>query len=184
MSPTHKKQRDSTWDKSRRGETKRYNREYYITFTRHLEKRLRYLKNEKLEIEVIIRYGNAFFDNHNYISAAMEYESAGFRAKSVLRDKKLTLKAFKLAIICWISACRVDLAFRILNKIPDIDRRAILKESQKFIEASTEYLVNSNNLKKAKTQLRKSLSYYQHERLLNESENLALKLRELIGRFS
>ncbi|MFX1390962.1 MAG: hypothetical protein ACFE9Z_12930 [Promethearchaeota archaeon] len=124
--------------------------------------------------------GNRFFNKADYEKAAVHYEQAAQWSSIELLDSKFIDEAFKLAINSWISACRVEDAFRILQSLPHNTVIAILKEISNKILGEAEYLVNKGNLELAREQLYKAINRYQLEDLFNEIEELAKKLAEVL----
>lgn len=135
---------------------------------------------KKLYAEAIIREGNVFFKKNEYERAARNYERAAQWSSIEVLDGILIHEAFKLAINSWISACKVEEAFRILQGLPHKDVIIILREISDKICAAADYLVSINNYEAAKEQLYAAVRRYQREDLFDELKNLASKLTEVL----
>ncbi|MFX0104690.1 MAG: hypothetical protein ACFE75_04275, partial [Candidatus Hodarchaeota archaeon] len=135
---------------------------------------------KKLYAEKIIQEGNISFNRNEYEKAARNYERAAQWSSIELLEKKFIHKAFRLAINSWISACRVEDAFRILESLPHRGVLIILKEVSDKIRAAADYLVSINNFESAKEQLYKAINRYQREDLFDELKNLTNKLAEVL----
>ena len=135
---------------------------------------------KKLYAEAIIREGNLFFKRNEYERAAGNYERAAQWSSIEVLDGKLIYEAFKLAINSWISACKVEEGFRILQGLPHKDVVIILREISDKICAAADYLVSINNYEAAKEQLYAAVRRYQREDLFDELKNLASKLTEVL----
>ena len=94
---------------------------------------------KKLYAEAMIRDANLYFNKQDYEVAAKQYERAGQWSHIESLDKRIIDEAFRLAITSWISACRVENAFRILENLPQ-ETQTILKEVLEKIGAAADYL--------------------------------------------
>ncbi len=135
---------------------------------------------KKLYAEAIIREGNLFFKRNEYERAARSYERAAQWSSIELLDRKLIHETFRLAINSWISACRVEEAFRILQSLPHKGVLIILREVSDKICGSADYLVSINNFESAKEQLYIAVRRYQREDLFDELKDLASKLTDVL----
>jgi len=135
---------------------------------------------KKLYAEALIREGNLFFNREEYENAAIQYERAAQWSSIELLDKALILEAFKLAINSWISASKIENAFRILENLPHNEVITILREISNKIEGTVDYLVGTNNLELAREQANLSIKKYQREGLFEELQNLTLKFNEIL----
>jgi len=126
--------------------------------------------------------GNRFFNKNEYEQAATIYERAAQWASVELLDRDRTFihEAFRLAINSWISACKVEDAFRILRSLPYQAVIIILKEISVKIIAEANYLISVNNLELAKNQLYSAVNRYQLEDLFDELKDLANNLVEVL----
>lgn len=135
---------------------------------------------KKLYAEAIIREGNQLFNRNEYERAARNYERAAQWSSIESLDKEFINEAFELAINSWISACKIEDAFRILQSIPHKDVLVILREIAEKIAAAAEYLVSINNIELAKEQLYMAVNRYQREDLFEELKILTEKLTEIL----
>ncbi|MFW9881493.1 MAG: hypothetical protein ACFFG0_51165, partial [Candidatus Thorarchaeota archaeon] len=135
---------------------------------------------KKLYAEAIIREANLFFKRDEYEKAAKSYERAAQWSSIELLDKKLINEAFSLAINSWISACKVEDAFRILESLPHNAVINILKEISNKIASAADYLVSINNFELAREQLYRAVNRYQLEDLFDELKHLTEKLTEVL----
>ncbi len=135
---------------------------------------------KKKHADQILVEGNRFFNKGDYEKAARHYEQAAQWSSIELLDTRFIYEAFRLAINSWISACRVEDAFRILQSLPHKDVIIILQEISEKIIAEAEYLVTKNNLELAQEQLYRSINRYQLEDLFDEIKDLANKLAEVL----
>ncbi|MFX1417519.1 MAG: hypothetical protein ACFE9N_01220 [Promethearchaeota archaeon] len=135
---------------------------------------------KKLYAEAIIREANFFFKRNEYEKAAKSYERAAQWSSIELLDKELINEAFRLAINSWISACRVEDAFRILQSLPHQEVIVILKETSNKIGSSADYLASINNFELAREQLYRAVNRYQLEDLFDELKDLTNKLTEVL----
>ena len=135
---------------------------------------------KKKHADQILAEGNMFFNKNDYKKAASRYEHAAQWASIELLDSEFINETFSLAINSWISACRVEDAFRILKSLPHKDVINILKEISDKITAEADYLVGINNLELAEEQLYRAVNRYQLEDLFEEIEDLTKKLSEVL----
>ncbi len=126
--------------------------------------------------EKMIEEGNKLFSNKTYELAALQYEKAAQWTAINLDDKKITQDSFKLSINSWISACKCEKAFRILDRLPHEEVINILIEITKKIIDSAEYLVSIRNFELANEQLYISIYIYQREGLFEELRKFTDKL--------
>ncbi|KKK46160.1 MAG: hypothetical protein Lokiarch_03720 [Candidatus Lokiarchaeum sp. GC14_75] len=135
---------------------------------------------KKLYAEAIIREGNLSFNNQEFEKAASFYERAGQWASIELLEKEIIDEAFKLAITSWVSACKVEYAFRILENLPRMESIYLLKEVLVKIKAASEFLANSKRYNLAKEQLYLAINKYQSLTLFDELKELTTKLTEIL----
>ncbi|MFW9879115.1 MAG: hypothetical protein ACFFG0_39050 [Candidatus Thorarchaeota archaeon] len=135
---------------------------------------------KKLYADAMIRDANTFFKRNEYEQAAKGYERAAQWSSIELLDRKLINEVFSLAINSWISACRVEDAFRILQSLPHQEVIVILKEISNKIGSAADYLVSINNFELAKEQLYRAVNRYQLEDLFEELRHLTEKLTEVL----
>ncbi|MFW9989627.1 MAG: hypothetical protein ACFFC3_13310 [Candidatus Odinarchaeota archaeon] len=154
----------------------------YLEASQILEKvdRKKSLNFKKLYAEAIIREGNQFFNRNEYKRAARNYERAAQWSSIESLDKLFINEAFRLAINSWVSACKIEDAFRILQSMPHKDVLVILKEIAKKIAAAAEYLFSINNIELAREQLYIAINRYQREDLFKELKILTEKLAEML----
>jgi len=94
----------------------------------------------------LILEGNGFYNRQEYEKSAKQYEKAGQWAIEHSLNKDKIKEAFRLAIISWISACKMDNVFRILEKENFNNKFEILNESYTKIEMMVNHLVNNNKM--------------------------------------
>lgn len=135
---------------------------------------------KKMHAEAMILEGNKLFNKKNYELAAKQYESAGQWISIELNEKDLISKSFKLAITSWISACKCENAFKLLERVPHDDVFSILKEIDDKIIKASEYLACLGNLEAAKEQLYFSLNTYQQEGLFDNIKKFSNELVEIL----
>jgi len=154
----------------------------YLEASKILEKvdKRKAINLKKLYADAIIREGNLFFNKNEFEQAARNYERAAQWSSIEFLDKTFIHEAFRLAINSWISACRVEDAFRILQSLPHQGVINILKEISDKIGAAADYLVNINNYESAREQLYRAVTRYQLEDLFDEKKDLANKLNEVL----
>ncbi len=154
----------------------------YLEASQIIEKvdRKKSLNFKKLYAEAIIREGNQFFNSNEYEQAARHYERAAQWSSIELLEKAFINEAFRLAINSWISTCRVEDAFRILQSLPHKGVLVIMREISDKIAAATDYLVSINNFELAKEQLYRAVNRYQREDLFEELKGLTEKLTKVL----
>jgi TPR repeat protein len=154
----------------------------YLEASKILEKidKWKSLNLKKLYANAIIREGNLFFNRNEYEQAARNYERAAHWSSIELLEKKFIHESFRLAINSWISACRVEDAFRILQSLPHQGVVVVLKEVVDKIGAAADYLVKINNFESAREQLYRAVNRYQREDLFDELKDLTKKLTEVL----
>ncbi|MFX0034391.1 MAG: hypothetical protein ACFE9I_01970 [Candidatus Hermodarchaeota archaeon] len=135
---------------------------------------------KRLYADAIIREGNLYFNRNEFERAARNYEIAAHWASLEFLDKELTHEAFRSAINSWISACRVEDAFRILESLPHQAVIALLKEISDKICASADFLVKKSDFSLAKSQLYLAIDKYQRGALFDELKDLTNKLNEIL----
>ncbi len=154
----------------------------YLEASQILEKvdKKKSLNFKKLYADAIIREGNQFFNRNEYERAAINYERAAQWSSIELLEKAFIHEAFRLAINSWISACKVEDAFRILQSLPHKGVLVILREISDKIAAAADYLVSINNFELAREQLYRAVNIYQREDLFEELKDLTEKLTEVL----
>ncbi|NHJ22738.1 MAG: hypothetical protein EAX91_17475 [Candidatus Lokiarchaeota archaeon] len=135
---------------------------------------------KRLYAESIVLEGNRLLNNRKFAQAAKQYLAAAQWSAIELRDSDLMDESFRLAIISYISACRVENAFNILNNLPHNQSLIILQEVSEKIIAAIDYLIKEKNYVLARDQLYSSISTYQQEGLFEDLERLANKLVEVL----
>ena len=137
---------------------------------------------KKLYAEAMITDGNRLFNKGKYEKAARIYEKAAQWSSIELRDYKIIHEAFRLSINSWISACRVENAFRILESLSHKEILTILKEISDKIRDEGDFLVSINDYESAREQLYRAIDKYQREGLSEEIEKLTEKLSDILIR--
>jgi hypothetical protein len=135
---------------------------------------------KRLYAETMIREGNKLFTKGDYEFAARQYESAAQWSLIELKNKDLIIKSFKLAINSWISACRVENAFTILERLPHQEIKQTLEDLTEKVLSAADYLVSIGNLRAAREQLYISIHTYQREGLFESMEKFTDKLVEIL----
>ena len=102
----------------------------YLEASNILEKvdKIKFHNFKKKHADQMLVEGNRFFNKNEYEQAAKIYERAAQWASVELLEGKFIDEAFRLAINSWISACKVEDAFRILRSLPYQGVIIILKE--------------------------------------------------------
>lgn len=156
----------------------------YLEASKILEKvdRKKSINYKKLYAEAMITDGNRLFNKGKYKDAARIYEKVAQWSSIELQDDKIIHEAFRLSINSWISACRVENAFRILESLPHKEILTILKEISDKIRDEADFLVSINDFESAREQLYRSIERYQREGLSEELEKLTTKLSDILIR--
>jgi len=94
----------------------------------------------------LIREGNLYFNRQEYEKSAETYERVGQWAITHSLSNQAISEAFKLAINAWISSCKIENVFRILEKETFDGKFEILRDSYKQIEAMVKYLILNNKM--------------------------------------
>ncbi len=124
--------------------------------------------------------GNLLFNKNKYELAAKQYEGAGQWATIELGDKEIVKTSFELAINAWISACRCEKAFLILERLPHENVNTILFNVSDKIVAAADFLVSIGKLSEAKDQLYYSVFTYQKQSLFKYLKKFAIKLLDIL----
>ncbi len=135
---------------------------------------------KKLYAESIILEGNKLFNKKKYDLAARQYLAAAQWAAIELKDRHLRNESFRLAINSWISACKVENAFKIFTALPHEGVLIILKEVVDKIIAAADFLIKSKKYILAKDQLYKAITFYQREGLFDDLEKFTYKQVEVL----
>ncbi|MFX1446607.1 MAG: hypothetical protein ACFFCG_00560, partial [Promethearchaeota archaeon] len=131
---------------------------------------------KRLYAEIMVLEGNKLFNKRKFVQAAKQYLAAAQWSALEIRDNNLMDESFKLAINSYISACRVENAFKILNNLPHKQSLLLLRELATKIIAAADYLIKEENFVSARDQLYRAISVYQQEGLFEELELFANKL--------
>ncbi|MEJ2277695.1 MAG: hypothetical protein P8Y70_08100 [Candidatus Lokiarchaeota archaeon] len=135
---------------------------------------------KNLYVQSKIREAHKLFYNKEFESAAKLYENAAQWASIELRDKDLTEDTFKLAMNSWISACKVENAFVILERLPHEEVEPILIDVSDKILAASDYLISENDSDAAREQLYISIYTYQEFGLSDLIKKFTHKLTDLL----
>lgn len=135
---------------------------------------------KKLYAESIILEGNKLFNKRDFESAAKQYLAAAQWATLELKDIELSNETFKLAINSWISACKVENSFKILNSLPHNNVLTILNEIDDKLIAAANFLVKNEKLIEAKDQIYKAITVYQREGLFDLLEKFTYKQVDIL----
>ncbi len=138
---------------------------------------------KKLYAEAMITDGNRLFNNTKYEEAARLYEQAAQWSSIESLDRSLIHEAFRLSVNSWISACKVEDTFRILESLPHKGIIMILGEIVDKIVAEADYLFSTNNYQLAKEQLYRAINRYQQEDLFEELKKLTFSLTKILIEF-
>ncbi len=154
----------------------------YLEASKILEKvdKTKSINYKNLYAEALIREGNLYFNRKEFEKAARQYEKTAQWSSIESLDTGLIYEAFKLGINSWISSCKVENAFKILDNLPHKLVLSILKEISKKIQAAAEYLIEINNFKQAREQLKKAVNKYSREGLFEELEDLTSQLTKIL----
>ncbi len=141
---------------------------------------------KRLYAEAMLSDGNKLFNKRKYELAAKKYLSVAQWSAIELKDQHLMNEAFRLAINSWISACRVEFAFQILDSLPHEGVLTILDEIALKIGNAVKFLSNEKKFFEAREQLYRTISVYQRENLTehlekftNSLETVLIKILEL-----
>ncbi|MHA1460520.1 MAG: hypothetical protein ACTSO8_03480, partial [Promethearchaeota archaeon] len=128
----------------------------------------------------MVSEGNILFNKRKYAQAAKQYLAAAQWAAIEIKNSNLMDESFKLAINSYISACRVENAFKILDNLPHEQSLSILREIAKKIIAAADYLIKEKKFVAARDQLYRAVSVYQQEGLFEDLEHFANKLIKVL----
>jgi len=134
---------------------------------------------KKLYADSMVLEGNKLFNKRQYDLAARQYLAAAQWASIELKDTNLRDESFLLAINSWISACKVENAFKIINSLPHEKTLLILSEIPQKIIAMADYLIKKKKYLAVRAQLYSAVSEYQ-EGLFVELEKFTNKLTEVL----
>jgi len=135
---------------------------------------------KKLYADSMVLEGNKLFNKRQYDLAARQYLAAAQWSSIELKDNGLRDESFILAINSWISACKVENAFKIINSLPHEKALLILSEIPQKIIAMADYLIKEKNYLAVRDQLYSAVSEYQQEGLFDELEKFTAKLTEVL----
>jgi len=135
---------------------------------------------QKLYAEAMLTEGNKLFNRQKYELAAKKYLSVAQWSAIELKDPSLMNEAFRLAINSWISACKVEFAFQILESLPHDDVITILEEVSDKIEGAIKFLSKEKKYTEARNQLYKTISVYQRENLTELLDVFTKNLEEIL----
>ena len=134
---------------------------------------------KKLYADSMVLEGNKLFNKRQYDLAARQYLAAAQWSSIELKDTDLRDESFLLAINSWISACKVENAFKIINSLPHEKTLLILSEIPQKIIAMADYLIKEKKYLAVRAQLYSAVSEYQ-EGLFVELEKFTNKLTEVL----
>ena len=136
--------------------------------------------SKRLYAESMVLEGNKLFNARKYAQAAKQYLAAAQWAAIEIMDTNLMEESFKLAINSYISACRVENAFKIIDNLPHEESLYILHEIAEKITAAADFLIKEKNFVAARDQLYRAVSVYQQEGLFDDLEQFANKLVKVL----
>lgn len=134
---------------------------------------------KNLYADSMVLEGNKLFNKRQYDLAARQYLAAAQWSSIELKDNALRDESFLLAINSWISACKVENAFKIINSLPHEKTLLILSEIPQKIIAMADYLIKEKKYLAVRAQLYSAVSEYQ-EGLFVELEKFTNKLTEVL----
>ncbi len=135
---------------------------------------------KKLYADSMVLEGNKLFNKRQYDLAARQYLAAAQWSSIELKDNDLRDESFLLAINSWVSACKVENAFEIINSLPHEKTLLILREIPQKIIAMADYLIKERKYLTVRDQLYSAVSEYQQEGLFDELEKVTSKLTEVL----
>lgn len=135
---------------------------------------------KKLYAEAMLSEGNKLFNRQKYELAAKKYLSVAQWSAIELKDPQLMNEAFRLAINSWISACKIEFAFQILDSLPHDEVITILTEVAEKIEGAIKYLSKEKKYFEARDQLYKTISIYQRENLKEQLDKFTKNLEDIL----
>ena len=135
---------------------------------------------KRLYAESMILDGNKLFNKHKFDESARQYEAAAQWAALEHENEELKNEAFKLAITSWISACKIENAFKIIKNLPHDLIFEILQDFLPKIIAMVDYLIKEPKLLIARDQLSIIVDEYQKRNLSEELQELLNKLIEVL----
>ncbi len=138
------------------------------------------LNFKKLNAEVIILEGNKLFNKQKFELAAIQYENAAQWASIESMDKELIINSFKLAINSWISACKCQNAFNLLERLPRGEVISVLNDVSDKIIAASEFLISINNFESTRIHLYTAINRYQKEDLFEHITKFTLTLIKVL----
>lgn len=124
--------------------------------------------------------GNKLFNKRKYVESAKKYLEAAHWSAIELKDQKITEDAFRTAISSWISACKVENAFQILDGLNHEVALNILKQISEKIKASIKFLEEQENYISARDQLYRTIAIYQREGLFEILESFTNHLEKIL----
>ncbi|MHA1104762.1 MAG: hypothetical protein ACTSPN_03475 [Promethearchaeota archaeon] len=144
------------------------------------------LNFKRLYAQNELTLGNLLFNKRNYEQAAKQYLASAQWVAIELKDEEFKNEAFKLSINSWISACRVENAFKILDNLDHKESLQILNEIKEKIESAADFLVLNENYYAARDQLYRTIAVYQREdqfeilkKFTKKLESVLIKMLEL-----
>ena len=135
---------------------------------------------KRLYAESMILEGNKLFNKRKFDASARKYESAAQWVALEHEDEELKNEAFKLAITSWISACKMENAFKIIKNLPHDLIFEILQDFLPKIIEMVDFLIKEQKLLIARDQLRITVDDYQKRNLTEELQELVTKLIEVL----
>ena len=135
---------------------------------------------KKLYAESMLLEGNKLFNKSKYEEAARQYLAAAHWSAIELEDQSIKIEAFKLAINSWISACKVEKAFDILDNLPHDVGINTLNEIADKISAVADFLIEKKDFIGARDQLYHAILVYQREGLFDHLKKFTKKLETVL----
>ena len=135
---------------------------------------------KRLYAELMILEGNKLFNTRKFDDSARQYEAAAQWAALEHENEELKNEAFRLAITSWISACKMENAYKIIKNLPhDLTLEVLQGFLPKIIEM-VDFLIKEQKLIIARDQMRITVDNYQKRNLTEELQELVTKLVEVL----
>ena len=135
---------------------------------------------KRLYAESMILDGNKLFNKRKFDESARQYEAAAQWAALEHENEELKNEAFKLAITSWISACKMENAFKIIKNLPHDLTIETFQDFLPKVIAMVDYLIKEQKLLVARDQLSIIVDEYQKRNLSEELQELLNKLIEVL----
>jgi len=135
---------------------------------------------KRLYAESMILEGNKLFNKHKFDESGRQYEAAAQYAALEYEGEELKNEAFKLGITSWISACKMENAFKIIKNLPHGLTQEIMQDFLPKIISMVDFLIKEQKLLLVRDQLRITVDDYQKRNLSEELQVLLNRLIEVL----